>query len=158
MSPIYREIVDRIIAGARANLAMHGRLAAMGFVGKLGNPNILTIPLPFRNEDEKIEAIAHLRAVVRIEAADWVAMIHEAWMLDERYASQYDALLEKHGRVSACPQAIEVVSITFETPRGVWVATPKLRDCPPSKKRRTFDEPQWRFFGETAGMFAGILR
>lgn len=157
MSPIYRAVLDEIIAGARSNLKRDGKLCATGFCGQISNQKIIVVPLSFADDESKMEAIAHLRAVARIEAADFVGMVHEAWALT-KHAPHHEEIIRKYGSISACPHRVEVVAISLETPNGVWMAMPRLRSKPPSKFRRTFDVPEFQFFVESAGLFTGLLR
>ena len=158
MSPIYRAVLDEIVAGARSNLKRDGKLSAMGFCGQISNQKITVVPLSFSDDESKMEAIAHLRAVARIEAADFVGLVHEAWALTAKHAPHHEDIIRKYGSVSACPHRVEVVAISLETSLGVWMAMPRLRAMPPSKMRRTFDEPEFQFFAESAGLFTGLLK
>ena len=158
MSPIYRSILDEIVAGARSNLKRDGKLSSMGFCGQISNQKIIVVPLSFSDDESKMEAVAHLRAVARIEAADFVGLLHEAWMLSAKHAPHHDEIIHKYGSISACPHRVEVVAISLETPSGIWMAMPRLRAMPPSKMRRTFDEPEFLWFTESEGLFTGLLR
>ena len=158
MSPIYRAVLDEIIAGARSNLKRDGKLSSMGFCGQISSQKIIVVPLSFCDDESKMEAITHLRAVARIEAADFVGLVHEAWTLTTKHAPHHEDIIREYGSVSASPHRVEVVAISLETPSGIWMAMPRLRSMPPSKMRRTFDEPEFQLFTESAGLFTGLLR
>ena len=67
------------------------------------------------------------------------------------------AILARYGSIAASPHAVDVVSFALETRHGSWVAQMPVKPKGISKRKKTFAEPRFRFFSETAGRFASLL-
>ena len=50
------------------------------------------------------------------------------------------------------------MSFALETRHGSWVAQAPVKPKGISKRKKTFDEPRFRFYSETAGRFAELCR
>lgn len=83
-------------------------------------------------------------------------MVMEAWSPRKDKLRQRDEILDRYGSIGASPCAVDIVSLTLET-HGIWVAEVPIKPKPPSKKKRTFGEPEFRHFTEAQGRFVDLL-
>jgi hypothetical protein len=155
--PAYLEVITPLIGRARSILEGGERLQPIAFVGAFESRRILPVPLQAGDEDAKDQSAEHVRQVAAREKADFVFAIMEVWGLPPDRVARHRQIVERYGSVAASPYAVDQVSFALETHHGMWVAQPTIKAQGVSKRKKTFDEPRFRFFTEAAGRFTGLL-
>ncbi len=89
--------------------------------------------------------------------ADFVFVVMEAWSLRPDKLHRYNEILDKYGSIGNSPYAIDVVTLSLETRHGTWLAQMPIKPKGHSKKKRTFGQPEFRFFTEAKGRFVDLL-
>jgi len=108
-------------------------------------------------EAAKEASVRTISMTASVMAADFVFQVREAWMLSSKHASRHEEILEKYGSVGASPFALDIVAFSLETTHGTWVATSRIMQKPPSKKRRTFGPVIIEHSPGVEGRFVGLL-
>ena len=156
----YLDTVLPVFQTAQGTLKKGESLLPVAFIASFSTGQ--TIPLVFsgKSEEEKDGWARHITQIAAIYAADFICGMMESWSLPQKYAHLYKDILEKYGSVGASPYAMDVLSISIETPTAIWMSQRPIRAVPPSKKRRTFDVPgagDFQRFTEAAGRFTALL-
>ena len=157
MPESYRETIAPLIERARGFLEDGQRLEPIAFVGSFERKTVTFIVLNTGGGDLKDASAEQVRQTAHREDADFVFTIMEAWGLPPGKVSKYQAILDRYGSIAASPHAVDLVSFALETRHGSWVAQAPVKPKGISKRKKTFAEPRFRFFSETAGRFASLL-
>lgn len=153
----YWSIIEPMINTARGFLEKGEKLAPIAFVGSFISD--VCIPILLRAGSDELKdksAIAIKKAADGIKA-DYIFTVMEAWSLRKDKLAQMDAIRDKYGSIGASPYALDVVSLALETRHGVWMAEVPIKPKGISKKKRTFDKPEFRHFNEYSGRFVNLL-
>jgi hypothetical protein len=158
MPKAYWETIAPLIERARGFLEDGQNLEPIAFVGSFEKQAMTFVVLNTGDGDVKDASAEQVRRTAHREDADFVFTIMEAWGLPpEKVSGKYQAILDRYGSIAASPYAVDVVSFALETRHGSWVAQVPVKPKGISKRKKTFDEPRFRFFSETAGRFASLL-
>jgi len=153
----YRRIVDPLIATARGFLEKGEALVPVAFVGNLAAGTTIPVMLDSSSDEAKDGSADAIRRAALHTEADFVFVVMEAWSLRKDKLRQMDEILDRYGSIGASPYAVDVVSLALETRHGIWVAEVPIKPKPPSKKKRTIGEPEFRHFTEAQGRFVDLL-
>jgi hypothetical protein len=155
----YLEIINPVIAQARAFLEKGEPLAPIAFVGNFTSGAIAPVAVPTDTIDAKDRIADSIRLLAGQMDADFVFLLMEAYSLRPDKVARYEAILDEYGSLANCPAnwRIDVVSLTLETLHGVWVAQPAVKPKGVSKKKRTFGAPEFKLFTEVQGRFVDLL-
>ena len=105
-------------------------------------------------KDESAAAIKHAATLIE---ADFIFVVMEAWSLRPDKLHRYEEILDKYGSIGNSPYAIDVVTLSLETRHGMWLAQMPIKPKGHSKKKRTFGQPEFRYFTEAKGRFVDLL-
>ena len=84
--------------------------------------------------------------------------VRRSWGKPAGYRSaNADEVLAAARRVGASPYAIDVCTLSLETRRGLWVAQPPIKPKGISKKKRTIQAVEFRYYTEAEGRFMQML-
>ncbi len=153
----YLEIIGPLIDKARDFMEAGQKLQAFAFIGNLTTQHVVPVMIQPGSAEDKDQSARLIQSAALALDADFVFTIMEAWSLRPDKMPQMDAILEKYGSVGASPYAVDVCSLILETKRGVWVAQPRIKPEGISKKKRTIDVVEFRFFTEVEGRFVHLL-
>lgn len=153
----YWAMVAPLIARARVLLEDGESLRPIAFVGSSEKRTISIVVLNTAGGDVQKASTEQVRRAAYREDADFVLTIMEAYGLPPDKAGKYQAILEQYGSIEASPYAVDFVSFALETRQGSWVAQVQVKPKGVSKRKKTFDEPRFRRFTESAGGFAELL-
>jgi hypothetical protein len=153
----YWEMIAPLIERARVLLEDGENLRPIAFVGSSGKRSISVVVLSTADGDVKDTSAEQVRRAAYRENADFVFTIMEAWGLPPEKANKYQAILEQYGSIEASPYAVDFISFALETRQGSWVAQVEVKPKGVSKRKKTFGEPRFRLFTESAGGFAELL-
>ena len=153
----YMDIISSLIDKAREFLEAGERLQAMAFVGNLTTKEIIPVMIQPGSVEDKDQSARTIQSAALALEADFVFAIMEAWTLRPDKMRQMKAILDKFGSISASPYAIDTCSLMLETRHGVWAAQPQIKPKGISKKKRTIEVVEFRYFTETEGRFAHLL-
>ena len=153
----YLDIILPLIGTARGIVEGGESLVPAAFVGNLTTQKTLPVMLNSKSEETKDESAAVIKHAAAAIDADFVFLVMEAWSLRPDKLHRYEQILEKYGSIGDSPYAIDIVSMALETRHGVWVAQLPLKPKGHSKKKRTFGQPDFRFFTEVKGRFVDLL-
>lgn len=157
MPKAYRETIAPLVEKARSFLENGDSLEPIAFVGSFEKNTVTFLFLNTGGDDLKDASAEQVRRTAHREDADFVFTIMEAWGLPPDKEGKHQAILNRYGSIAASPYAVDVVSLALETRHGSWVAQMPVKPKGISKRKKTFDEPRFRFFSETAGRFASLL-
>jgi hypothetical protein len=153
----YWEMIAPLIERGRVLLEEGENLRPIAFVGSSEKRSIGTVVLSTADGDVQDSSAEQVRRAAYREDADFVFTIMEAWGLPPEKAGKYQAILEQYGSIEASPYAVDFVSFALETRQGSWVAQVQVKPKGISKRKKTFGEPRFRLFTESAGGFAELL-
>ena len=153
----YRVMIAPLIERARVLLEDGESLRPIAFVGSTAKRSINIVVLSTADGDVQASSAEQVRRVAHRENADFVLTIMEAWGLPPEKVGKYQAILEQYGSIEASPYAVDFVSFALETREGSWVAQVQVKPKGVSKRKKTFGEPRFRLFTESAGGFAELL-
>ncbi|HRQ56409.1 MAG TPA: hypothetical protein PLN31_03265 [Azoarcus taiwanensis] len=155
----YLEIINPLIAQARAFLEKGEPLAPIAFVGNFTTGAIAPVAIATDTIDAKDRIADSIRLLAGQMDADFVFLLMEAYSLRPDKVPRYEEIIDEYGSLANCPAnwRMEVVSLTLETLHGVWVAQPMVKPKGVSKKKRTFGTPEFRHFTEVQGRFVDLL-
>ena len=153
----YRTIIDPLIAVARGIVEQGERLVPVAFVGNLSTRQTHQVMMNADSEQAKDDSAYLIRQLAAIHEADFVFVIMDAWGLPQDKVSRYQEIMERYGSIGGSPYRIDVVSFSLETHHGLWMAQAPAKPKGVSKKRRTFDEPQFHYSTEVQGRFVDLL-
>lgn len=153
----YWGLVAPLIARARILVEEGENLRPIAFVGSTVKPSIRTVVLNTAGGDVQNSSAEQVRRAAYQEDADFVFTIMEAWGLPPDKAGKYKTIVEQYGSIEASPHAVDLVSFALETRRGSWIAQVPVKPRGISKRKKTFGEPRFRVFPESAGGFAALL-
>ena len=157
MPKAYRETIAPLVEKARAFLEDGQSHELITFVGSFERQTMTFVVLNTGDGDVKDASAEQVRRTAHREDADFVFTIMEAWGLPPEKVGKYQAILDRYGSIAASPHAVDLVSFALETRHGSWVAQAPVKPKGISKRKKTFAEPRFRFFSETAGRFAELL-
>ena len=157
MPRAYRETIAPLVEKARGFLEDGQSLEPIAFVGSFERQTMTFVVLNTGDGDVKDASAEQVRRSAHREDADFVFTIMEAWGLPPEKVGKYQAILDRYGSIAASPHAVDLVSFALETRHGSWVAQAPVKPKGISKRKKTFAEPRFRFFSETAGRFASLL-
>ncbi|MDP2825500.1 MAG: hypothetical protein Q8O52_22810 [Sulfuritalea sp.] len=155
--PAYMEIIGPLIEKARDFLEAGQQLQAFAFVCNLTTHQIIPVTIQPGSSEDKDKSAREIQAAALVLEADFVFAIMEAWSLRPDKLLQMDAILDKYGSIGASPYAIDVCSFALETRRGVWVAQPRIKPKGISKKKRTIEKVEFRYYTDVRGRFTHLL-
>jgi hypothetical protein len=150
-------MIAPLIDRARVLLEDGESLRPIAFVGSSSKRSISIVVLSTAAGDVQDTSTEQVRRAAYREEADFVFTIMEAWGLPPEKVGKYQAILEQYGSIEASPYAIELVTFALETRLGSWVAQVEVNPKGISKRKKTFGEPRFRLFPESAGGFAELL-
>ncbi len=153
----YLEMIAPLIARARVLLEDGESLRPIAFVGSSEKRSISVVVLSTAGGDVQNASAEQVRRAAYRENADFVFTIMEAWGLPPEKVGKYQSILEQYGSIEASPYAVDLVSFALETRLGSWVAQVEVKPKGISKRKKTFGEPRFRLFPESAGGFAELL-
>lgn len=153
----YLDIILPLIGSARGFVEGGESLVPVAFVGNLTTQKTLPVMLNSKSDDTKDASAAAIKRAATTLDADFVFVVMEAWSLRPDKLRQVDEILDKYGSIGNSPYAIDIVSMSLETRHGIWVAQMPIKPKGHSKKKRTFGEPEFRFFTEFEGRFVDLL-
>lgn len=153
----YLDIILPLIGSARGFVEDGESLVPVAFVGNLTSKKTLPVMLNAESDDTKDESAAVIKRAATAVDADFVFLVMEAWSLRPDKVNRFEEILKKYGSIADSPYAIDIVSIALETRHGVWLAQLPLKPKGHSKKKRTFGQPEFRFFTEVKGRFVDLL-
>lgn len=159
LPPSYVQVIDPLIEKVREFLELGEELAPMAFVGNFaGGPPVPTALLA-RTDDEKDAAARSVKMLAEQLDADYVFVVMEAYSLRSDKVARYAEILDEYGSLANCPASwrVEVVSLSLETRRGVWVAQVPIKPKGISKRKRTIAAPAFRHYTEVEGRFVDLL-
>lgn len=157
MPKAYRETIAPLIEKARGFLENGESVEPIAFVGSFEKQTLTFVLLNTGDGDLKDASAEQVRRTAHREDADFVFTIMEAWGLPPEKVGRHQAILNRYGSIAASPYAMDVVAFALETRHGSWVAQMPVKPKGISKRKKTFDEPQFQFFSESAGRFASLL-
>jgi hypothetical protein len=157
MPESYRERITPLMAKARALLEAGHRVEPIAFVGSLAKGTLDFVLLKTADGNIQDGSMAQVRRTGQRLDADFVFTIMEAWGLPPRKAPQYAAIIERFGSIEASPYAIDMLAFALETYQGPWVAQAEIKPKGISKRKKTFDDPQFHFVEPTSGRFVSLL-
>ncbi|WP_237251653.1 hypothetical protein [Thioalkalivibrio nitratireducens] len=150
-------MVAPLVERARVLLEDGENLRPIAFVGSSEKRTISIVVLNTADGDVQDTSAEQVRRAASREDADFVFTIMEAWGLPPEKAGKYQAILEQYGSIETSPYAVDLVSFALETRQGSWVAQVQVKPKGISKRKKTFDEPRFRLFTESADRFAALL-
>jgi hypothetical protein len=153
----YVAIIDPLIDAARAVLERGERLVPVAFVGNLSTGETHQVVIDPACEQSKDNWGHLLRQLAEIHQADFMLVIMDAWGLPKDKVHRYQEIIGRCGSISASPYRIDVVSFALETRHGLWAAQVPVKPKNVSKKKRTFDDPDFRLHTDTKGRFVDLL-
>ncbi len=153
----YLEIILPLIDAARGFMERGESLIPVAFAGNLKTQKTLPVMLKSGSDEIKDESAAAIKHAATMLEADFVFVAMEAWSLRPDKLHRVDEILDKYGSIGNSPYAIDVVSMSLETRHGMWVAQLPIKPKGHSKKKRTFGQPEFRFFTEAKGRFVDLL-
>lgn len=153
----YLDIIVPLIGTARGFAEAGEKLVPVAFVGNLTTQQTLPVMLHSGSDETKDESATTVKRAAAMTDADFVFVIMEAWSLRPDKLHRVDEILDKYGSIGNSPYAMDVVSMTLETRHGIWVAQMPFKPKGHSKKKRTFGQPEFRFFTEAEGRFVDLL-
>ncbi|MFO8005216.1 hypothetical protein [Thioalkalivibrio sp.] len=153
----YWEMIAPLIERGRVLLEAGESLHPIAFVGSSEKRTIGTVVLSTAAGDVQDTSAEQVRRAAYRLDADFVFTIMEAWGLPPEKANKYQAILEQYGSIEASPFAVDLVSFALETRQGSWVAQAEVKPKGISKRKKTFGEPRFRLFAESAEGFAALL-
>lgn len=153
----YLDRIEPVIAQSRAFLEKGDTLASLAFIGNIERNEIFPMVLDDSSDAAKDECSRAISRTAAMMGADFVFQVREAWMLPPKHAPRHAEILERYGSIGASPYAQDVVAFSLETTHGTWVATALIVARPPSKKRRTFHQVEFKHMPEAQGRFVGLL-
>ena len=151
------DIISPLINKARGFLEAGEPLEPFAFVGNLTTKQVIAVTIKSGGGEDKDQSARQIQSSALALDADFVFTIMEAWSLRPDKMPQMEAILERYGSIGASPFAVDVVGLTLETKRGVWVAQPQIKPKGISKKKRTMDAPEFRYYTEVEGRFSHLL-
>ena len=151
------EIIGPLIDTAKGYLEAGEKLQPFAFVGNLTTKLVVPVMIKPGSDADKDESSRLIQSSVTAIDADFVFTIMEAWSLRPDKVLQVDAIMDKYGSIGASPFAIDVCTFSLETRRGVWVAQPPIKPKGISKKKRTIQVPEFRYYTEAEGRFMLML-
>lgn len=152
---IYRPLMEDMIEMSRFTL-LKDQLSICIF-GSNENKTLNFMPMELSDKDM---ASAAAKAYAKLVKADFVIHIAEAWALHSENLGgieKSEQLIAEYGFVEQCPQRVDCLMITLETPYGIWVASPLLKPLENSDGGRTFDEPTFTKCDNAQGRFTHLL-
>ena len=153
----YLDIILPLIASARGFLENAELLAPVAFPGNLTTRRTAPVMLNSGSLETKDESASAIKRAAASIDADFVFVVMEAWSLRPDKLRQLDKIMEKYGSIGNSPYAIDVVSMSLETRHGMWMAQMPIKPKGYSKKKRTFGQPEFRFYTESKGRFTDLL-
>lgn len=153
----YLKITTHIIQTARRILEDGRPLPAIAFVGSFESGTTIAVVLQVDSEADKNNSAEVIKLAAEQQNADFIILLMEAWSLCKDNTHQIEEIYERYGSIAASPYAVDIVSILLETRHGVWVAQVPIKPKSISKKKRTIGVPEFEFFNEIQGRFAGLL-
>lgn len=153
----YLKIITPLIHTARRFLEKGETLAPVAFVGNFETGIAIPMLLDSANSETKDQSARTIKKMAEEYDADFIFMMMEAWTLRKDKVSQMQEILDRYGSIGASPYAVDIIAMTLETLHGVWMAEVHVKPKGVSKKKRTFDEPEFRLYSEIEGRFADLL-
>ena len=153
----YLDIILPLIGSARSFLESGESLIPAAFAGNLTTRKTLPVMMNSKSDEAKDESAAAIKRAAAIIDADFVFLVMEAWSLRPDKLHRADEIRDKYGSIGNSPYAMDVVTMTLETRHGLWVAQMPIKPKGYSKKKRTFGQPEFRFFTEAKGRFVDLL-
>jgi len=153
----YLDIINPLIDMARQFLEEGQTLAPIAFVGNFENAVTIPIAMEASSPEAKLESANTVRTVAELYDADFIFLLMEAWTLRQDKVREMERILERYGSIGASPYAVDIVSMALETRHGVWMAQPVVKPKGASKKKRTFDNPNFRQYSDIQGRFVDLL-
>lgn len=153
----YLEIILPLVEAARGFMERGESLIPVAFAGNLKTRKTLPVMLKTGSDQIKDESAAAIKHAATMLDADFVFVVMDAWSLRPDKLHRVDEILDKYGSIGNSPYAIDVVSMSLETRHGMWVAQLPIKPKGHSKKKRTFGQPEFRFFTEVKGRFVDLL-
>jgi len=153
----YMTIITPLIDKARGFLEAGDKLQAFAFVCNLTTKKVIAVAIHPEGSENKDKSAREIQSSALAVDADFVFTIMEAWSLRPDKMAQMDKILDKYGSIGNSPYAVDVCSFLLETRRGVWVAQPQIKPNGISKKKRTIEAVEFRYYTEVEGRFAHLL-
>ena len=151
------DIIGPLIEQAKAYLEAGDKLQPFAFVGNLTTKQIVPVMIKPGTGEDKDESARLIHSSAMIIEADFVFTVMEAWSLRPDKVPHMNAIMDKYGSVGASPFAVDVCTFSLETRRGVWVAQPQIKPKGISKKKRTMQAVEFRYYTEAEGRFMQML-
>lgn len=151
------DIIGPLIDKAKFYLEAGEKLQPFAFVGNLTTKRIIPVMIQPESGEDKDRSARELQRSAMVLEADFVFTIMEAWSLRPDKVSQVDSIMDKYGSIGASPYAIDVCTFSLETRRGLWVAQPPIKPKGISKKKRTIQSVEFRYYTEAEGRFMQML-
>lgn len=153
----YLKIITPLIHTARGFLENGESLAPVAFVGNFETGIAIPILLDSASAEAKDYSARAIKKVAEEYQADFIFMMMEAWTLRKDKVRETREILDSYGSIGASPYAVDIIAMTLETLHGVWMAEACVKPKGLSKKKRTFDEPEFHLFTEIEGRFVDLL-
>lgn len=153
----YLKIIAPLIHTARSFLEKGETLAPVAFVGNFATGIAIPILLDSADSESKDQSARAVKKVAEEYEADFIFMMMEAWTLRKDKVRETREILDRYGSIGSSPYAVDIIAMTLETLHGVWVAEVPIKPKGVSKKKRTFDEPEFRLYPEIEGRFTDLL-
>ena len=153
----YLGVIMPLIDKARGFLERGDPLYPIAFVGNFTTQS--TYPVLMNTEDQatKDATSRAIQGLAELCEADFVLVISESWALRKDKMPHMERIIAQYGSIGASPYRVDSVSITLETPHGLWVTCLPIKPKGVSKKKRTFGVPDFQLFTEVEGRFAHLL-
>ena len=153
----YLGVIMPLIDKARGFLERGDHLYSIAFVGNFTTQS--TYPVLMNTEDQatKDATSRAIQGLAELYEADFVLVISESWALRKDKIPQMERIIAQYGSIGASPYRVDSVSITLETPHGLWATCLPIKPKGVSKKKRTFGVPDFKLFTEVEGRFAHLL-
>jgi hypothetical protein len=153
----YMKIISPLIEKAKGFLEAGEKLKPFAFVGNLTSGEVMPVMIASGSSAGKDRSAREIQRAAMMLEADFVFTIMEAWSLRPDKVPQADAIMDKYGSIGASPYTIDVCTLSLETKREIWVAQPPIKPKGISKKKRTIQSVEFRFYTEAQGRFMQLL-
>ena len=153
----YLDIILPLIGSARGFMEKGEALVPVAFAGNLTTKQTMPVMMNAGSDRSKDESAAVIKHSAALIGADFVFVVMETWSLRPDKLHKHEEIIDKYGSIGNSPYAIDVVTLSLETRHGMWLAQMPIKPMGHSKKKRTFGQPEFRFFTEAQGRFVDLL-
>jgi len=153
----YREVIEPLIAKARATLEAGQSLKPVTYIGNFATQEMRFVEWSTGDANAKDQTAYAIRMSAVEVDADFVLSISESWTIARDKANRHAKIIEQYGSIESSPYRVDALLFTLETRYGTWAGSGYPKPKGLSKKKRTFGEVVLERLKSMEGRFGRLL-